>query len=121
MAMLYSHSIGNQLYNAIVEFKMRDSVPSARYSRVLLYYVNEESGSSLLIESIGSTIYLLPMRNKGYCSCPVPVCVCMFVSSFMRVPRHRNNMYGFTATRAKIVYLLKILDSETKASFFLSA
>ena len=34
MSMLYTHSIGNQLYNTLLVFKMRDSVPSARYSRV---------------------------------------------------------------------------------------
>ena len=34
MAMLYTHSIGNQLYNTMVVFKIRDSVPSARYSRL---------------------------------------------------------------------------------------
>ena len=34
MAMLYTHSIGNQLYNTIVVFKKRDSVPSPRYSPV---------------------------------------------------------------------------------------
>ena len=34
MAMLYTHSIGNQLWNTMVVFKMRDSVPSARYSPV---------------------------------------------------------------------------------------
>ena len=31
MAMLYTHSIGNQLQNSMVVFKMRDSVPSVRY------------------------------------------------------------------------------------------
>ena len=31
MAMLYTHSIGNQPQNTMVVFKMRDSVPSARY------------------------------------------------------------------------------------------
>ena len=34
MAMLHTHSIGNQLYNTIVVFKMRDVVPSERYSPV---------------------------------------------------------------------------------------
>ena len=34
MTMLYTHSIGNQLQNTMVVFKMRDSVPSARYSPV---------------------------------------------------------------------------------------
>ena len=34
MAMLYTHSIGNQPWNTMVVFKMRDSVPSARYSSV---------------------------------------------------------------------------------------
>ena len=32
MAMLYTHSIGNQLYNTMVLFKIRDSVPSMKYS-----------------------------------------------------------------------------------------
>ena len=32
--MLYTNSIGNQPYNMMVVFKMRDSVPSARYSSV---------------------------------------------------------------------------------------
>ena len=31
MAMLYTHSIGNQPQNTMVVFKMSDSVPSARY------------------------------------------------------------------------------------------
>ena len=31
MAMLYTRSIGNQPWNTMVMFKMRDSVPSARY------------------------------------------------------------------------------------------
>ena len=34
MAMLYTHSIGNQPQNTMVVFKMHDSVPSMRYSRV---------------------------------------------------------------------------------------
>ena len=34
MAMLYTHSIENQPWNTMVVFKMRDSVPSARYSPV---------------------------------------------------------------------------------------
>ena len=34
MAMLYTHSIGNQPQNTMVVFKMRDSVPSPRYSPV---------------------------------------------------------------------------------------
>ena len=34
MAMLYTHSIGNPPQNTTVVFKMRDSVPSARYSPI---------------------------------------------------------------------------------------
>ena len=34
LAMLYTHSIGNQPYNTMVVFKMSDSVPSVRYSSV---------------------------------------------------------------------------------------
>ena len=34
IAMLYTHSIGNQPWNLMVVFKMRDSVPSASYSSV---------------------------------------------------------------------------------------
>ena len=34
VAMLYTHSIGNQPYNTMVVFKMSDSVPSAKYSSV---------------------------------------------------------------------------------------
>ena len=34
IAMLYTYSIGNQPWNTMVVFKMRDSVPSARYSSV---------------------------------------------------------------------------------------
>ena len=34
IAMLYTYSIGNQPKNTMVVFKMRDSVPSARYSSV---------------------------------------------------------------------------------------
>ena len=33
----------------MVVFKMRDSVPNARYSPFVMYCVNGESGSSLLI------------------------------------------------------------------------
>ena len=31
MAMLYTHAIGNQPWNTMVVFKMRESVPTARY------------------------------------------------------------------------------------------
>ena len=34
IAMLYTHSIGNQPENMMVVFKMRDSVPSTSYSSV---------------------------------------------------------------------------------------
>ena len=34
IAMLYTHSIRNQLYDMMVLFKMRDSVPSVRYTNV---------------------------------------------------------------------------------------
>ena len=34
IAILYTHSIGNQPSNTMVVFKMHDSVPSARYSSV---------------------------------------------------------------------------------------
>ena len=34
IAMLYTHSIGNQPENTMVVFKMCDSVPSARYSSI---------------------------------------------------------------------------------------
>ena len=34
LAMLYTHSIGNQPENTMVVLKMRDSVPSARYSSI---------------------------------------------------------------------------------------
>ena len=34
MAMLYTHPIGNQPWNTMVVFKMRESVPTARYSPV---------------------------------------------------------------------------------------
>ena len=34
IAMLYTYSIGNQRWNTMAVFKMRDSVPSARYSSV---------------------------------------------------------------------------------------
>ena len=34
MAMLYTHPIGNQPQNTMVVFKMRESVPAARYSPV---------------------------------------------------------------------------------------
>ena len=34
IAILYTHSIGNQPQNTMVVFKMRDSVPSASYSSV---------------------------------------------------------------------------------------
>ena len=34
IAMLYTHSFGNQLKNTMVVFKIRDSVPSMRYSHI---------------------------------------------------------------------------------------
>ena len=34
MAILYTHSIGNPPLNTMVVFKMRDSVPNARYSPI---------------------------------------------------------------------------------------
>ena len=34
MAMLYTHSIGHQPQNMIVVFKMRECIPSARYSPI---------------------------------------------------------------------------------------
>ena len=34
IGMVYTHSIGNQPQNTLVVFKMRNSVPSARYSSV---------------------------------------------------------------------------------------
>ena len=45
MAMLYTHSIGYQLYNTMVVFKMRDIVPSRRYSCVCnqMYCIAGES------------------------------------------------------------------------------
>ena len=49
-------SIGNQLYNTTVVFKMCDSVPSARYFPFVMYYVYGESGSSLIIQCIDSMI-----------------------------------------------------------------
>ena len=39
---------------------MRDSVPSVRYSLFVMYFVYGESGSSLLIESTDSMIYIPP-------------------------------------------------------------
>ena len=51
MSRLYSHSIGTQLYNTKVVFKMRDSVPSVRCSSVCNVFVYGESRLSLLIVS----------------------------------------------------------------------
>ena len=52
---LYTYSIGNHPYNMMVVFKMCDSVPSARYSNLVIYCVNGASPSSLLIiESVDS-------------------------------------------------------------------
>ena len=51
MLMLYTHSIGNPPENTMVVFKMRDSVPSARYSPFVMQYVNGKPRSSLFIES----------------------------------------------------------------------
>ena len=58
IAMLHIYSVGN-LYNTMVVFKMRDSVPSTRYC------VNGESGSSLLIESTDSMIYISYVQPFG--------------------------------------------------------
>ena len=59
MAMLYTHAIGNQPLNTMVLFKMRESVPTARYSPVCnMYCVNGKPRSSLLIESTDSMIYI---------------------------------------------------------------
>ena len=56
MAMLYIHSIGNQLLNTMMVFKMHDSVPSTSIPPFVMYCVNGESGSSLLIESTNSIV-----------------------------------------------------------------
>ena len=56
MAMLYTHSIVNPQLNTMVVFKMRDSIPSARYSPFVMYCVNGKPRSSLFIESTDSMI-----------------------------------------------------------------
>ena len=56
IAMLYTHSIGNQPYNTMVVFKMCDSVPSRVIPAFVMYCVNGASRSSLLIESTDSMI-----------------------------------------------------------------
>ena len=50
IAMLYTHSIGNQPWNTTVVFKMRDSVPSQRYSPVC-NVLRQSKTSSLLIKT----------------------------------------------------------------------
>ena len=48
----------------MVVLKIRDSVPSARYSSVCNILLNGESGSSLLIESTASMIYKRSTRGE---------------------------------------------------------
>ena len=54
MALLYTHSIGNPPQNPMVVFKMRDSIPSARYCPVC--NVLHQWKTSLFIESTDSII-----------------------------------------------------------------
>ena len=48
----------------MVVFKMCDSIPSARYFSVVMYCINGESGSSLLIESTDFMIIVLYERER---------------------------------------------------------
>ena len=58
IALLYTHSIGNQLYNTMVVFKRRVSIYLARdIPAFVMYCVYGESRSSLLIESPDCMIY----------------------------------------------------------------
>ena len=64
IAMLYTHSIGNQPWNTMVVFKMHDSVPSMRYSSVCkMYWVYGESRSFLLIEYTDSMLCVLYIKG----------------------------------------------------------
>ena len=47
---------------------MRESVPSARHSPVVMYCVNGESGSSLFIESTDSMIIGCFLRATRLCT-----------------------------------------------------
>ena len=57
IAMLYTHSIGNQLQNMMVVFKIYEVYLARDIPTFLTYCVYGESGSSLLIESTDSMIY----------------------------------------------------------------
>ena len=56
IAIVYTHLIGNQLYNTMVVFKKQDSVG---YSNVCNVLCLGESCSSILIESKASMIHIL--------------------------------------------------------------
>ena len=74
--MLYTHWIGNQPSNTIDMFKMRDSVPSARYSSVCNVLRLWNTRSSLLIESTASMINVA----KGATFHNIIICIsnCMY-------------------------------------------
>ena len=56
MAMLYTHLIGNQLYNTMVVLKCVIVYLARDISAFVMYCVYGESGSSLLIQSTDSII-----------------------------------------------------------------
>ena len=96
MAMLYTHSIGNHLYNTIVVFKMRDSEPSSvRYSRVCnvlrlwriwliptyrVYRLYDKVYNKCCRELLTLGAHA---HSEGYSSCRVCVCVCVCVCVYV--------------------------------------
>ena len=64
MAILYTHSIGNQLYNTMVScLKCVIVYLAGDIPAFIMYCVYGESGSSLLIESTDSMIIILLLAN----------------------------------------------------------
>ena len=66
IAMLYTHSIGNQPLNTMEMFKMRDSVPSASYSSVCNVLRHGASRSSLLTTSVSYIHVAINYNLKNY-------------------------------------------------------
>ena len=64
MALFYTYSIGNQLYNTMVAFKMQVVYLARDISAFVMYCVYGESGSSLLIESTNSMISTVMVSNS---------------------------------------------------------
>ena len=67
MAMLYTHAIGNQPWNTMAVFKVRESVPTARYSPVC--NVLRQWKTSLILTYRVYRLYDYAHANDPYLSC----------------------------------------------------